>query len=189
MRAGWIVVGVVLLLVGAVLLFVPVIPQTNEVVSSSADIPFYAASVSGYSLTGSVPVAVTWTSSASTTVAAAVCSGSCTNTSQISGVTYQTGTSGSFTLNQPNGGSIVMGEESSGNGTVSVTFKITSALSTVGSLLVVVGIIALLVGIVAGRKPKPAPGMMAQPGASTTGSGNDPPGVPPPDVVVSGPSP
>jgi uncharacterized membrane protein len=149
MRIGLVIVGVILLIVGAVLLFVPVVPQSNETVSSSSSTPYYEASVSGYSISGSIPISVTWTSSGpAVEVAAGACSSGCTNPSQVSSLTFQNGTSGSFTLNQPNGGSIVMGEIYSGSSAVNVTFKITTALSTVGTILVPVGILILIVGAV-----------------------------------------
>jgi uncharacterized membrane protein len=169
MRIGLVIVGVVLLIVGAALLFVPVVPQSNETVSSSSTAPYYAASVSGFSLTGSIPIAVTWASSGpSVTVIAGACSGSCISSSQVSSITYQNGTSGSFTLSQPDGGSILMGVDQGGGG-VNVTFKITTALTTVGSILVPVGILVLIVGAVlkrGGSKPAPAP--MAAPEPTPT---------------------
>jgi hypothetical protein len=158
MRIGWVIVGVVLLIVGAALLFVPVTPQPNQTVSSSSDLPYYAASVSGFSLTGTMPVAVTWTSSGPTvSVVAGACSSTCNNQSQVSSLTSQSGASGSFTLNQPNGGSILMGVLYAGSGVANVTFKITTALTTVGTILVPIGIILLIVGVVAKKKGAIAP--------------------------------
>lgn len=161
MRIGWVVVGIVLLLIGAVLLFVPVVPQANETVSSSSSTPYYAANVTGFSLTGNIPVAVSWSTSgnASVSIIAGACTSSCQSLSQVSSLTFQNGTSGSFTLNQPDGGSIVMGVASSGSS--NVTFKISTALTTVGTILAIVGILLLIVGIVLRKKSKgsasPAP--------------------------------
>jgi uncharacterized membrane protein len=153
MRAGLVVVGIVLAIIGAALLFVPVLPQSNETATSSSSTPYYAGSVSGFSLTGSIVVAVSWSTNGNTSVnvIAATCGGSCDNVSDVSGITSQNGTSGSFTLSQPNGGSIIMGVIYSGEA-VTVTFKITTTLSTVGTLLIVLGIILLILGIVLGRK-------------------------------------
>ncbi len=164
MRIGLVIVGVVLLIVGVALLLVPLVPQTNETVSSSSATPYYVASLSGFSLTGSIPIAVSWTSSGpAVTVIAGACSGTCSNQSQVTGITSQAGTSGSFTLNQPDGGSILMGEVYTGSGTANVTFTITTALSTVGTVLVPIGILVLIVGVVLKRKGAmaPAPPMAA----------------------------
>jgi hypothetical protein len=175
MRMGLVVVGVVLLLIGAVLLFVPVVPQSNETVSSNSELPYYAASISGFALTGSTPVSVSWSVNGSTPVeiVAGACTSSCANATQISSITTQNATSGSFTLNQPNGGSILMGVVY-GGGPVTVTFKIATALSTVGTALLVIGILVLIAGLVLGRKPKPAPMMAAQPTVVAADSGRPP---------------
>jgi hypothetical protein len=53
-----------------------------------------------------------------------------------------------------------------GGGGVNVTFKITTALTTVGSILVPVGILVLIVGAVlkrGGSKPAPAPMAVPEP--------------------------
>jgi hypothetical protein len=168
---GLVAVGVVLLLIGAVLLFVPVVPQPNETVSSTAELPYYAAQVSGFALTGTTPIAVSWSVNGSNPVqiVAGACTGSCQNenTSQISSLTTQNGTSGSFTLNQPNGGTILMGVVY-GGGPVTVTFKITTALSTVGSALLVIGILVLIAGLILRRTPKAPPAMASQPAAPSS---------------------
>lgn len=170
MRIGLVVAGVIVIIVGAVLLFVPVVPQASETVQSNSSAPYYLGSISGFSLTGSIPISVSWTSTSSVEVIAAAvsCSGSgCTNVSQISGTTAESGTSGSFTLNQPDGGSIIMGIASvTGGGTANATFKITTAITTVGSILVIVGILLLIVGLVLkSKRPAPieAPAQAAEP--------------------------
>jgi uncharacterized membrane protein len=162
MRLGMVIVGVIVVIIGAVLLFVPLVPQTSQTVASNSSTPFYLGSVSGFSLTGNIAVAVSWTSTTTVTIAAAACSGTCSNISQISGITTQSGTSGSFTLNQPDGGEVIMGIVTSGGAAANATFKITTALATVGSILVIVGIVILIAGIVLHRKkpaaePAPAP--------------------------------
>lgn len=177
MRAGWVVVGIVVAVIGAALLFVPVVPQSNETVNSSSSTPYVIVSVGGYSLTGNVPVAVSWSTSgsASVEVLAGACSGTCNDTSQVSGITSQNGTSGSFTLNQPNGGEIIMGVVYGGSPAVTVTFKITTALSTVGTILLVVGILVLIIGIVLRGKPKASAAAAPPTPAPSTGPGGPPP--------------
>jgi uncharacterized membrane protein len=177
MRIGIVVVGVILLILGAVLLFVPLVPQSNQTVDTSSSLPFIAFQVGGYSVTGSIPVAVSWSSPTSVEVVAATCSGTCMNSNaSASGITIQSGTSGSFTLNQPNGGTVGIGvlapSGSSGSNTT-VTFKIATALSTVGTLLLVVGILLLIVGVVVKSKKSAAaasPPALATPPAPDTGA-------------------
>jgi hypothetical protein len=164
MRWSWVAVGVVIALLGAVLLFVPVVPQGSETAtyastSGGVQYSYYRANVSGYSLSGTIVVAVSWTSNTSTAVQviAAACSASCgENYQQLSDVTNETGTKGTFVLDQPNGGSIVMGILSTESGkSASVTFKVTTALATVATALVVIGLVLVIAGAVLRRKPGP----------------------------------
>jgi uncharacterized membrane protein len=182
MRKGLVVVGVVLLIIGVALLFVPLVPQSDETVSSTSDAPFYAASVGGFSLTGTIPIAVSWTSTAATEVVAGACGGTCQNTSDVTGIVTESGTSGSFTLNQPNGGSIAMGEVDLSGTAANVTFHITTALSTVGTILLVIGILVLIIGVVTGRKPKPMASSTSTSTMPTMDSSAPPAGNPPPPM-------
>jgi len=178
MRIGIVIVGIVLLVIGAVLMFVPVAAQSAQNVDTSSSSPYAVLSVSGFSLTGNIPVSVSWTASGTVEVISAACSASCDtgNASAISGVTIQTGTSGSFTLNQPDGGEILVGAINpslSGAGQ-NVTFNITTALTSVGTILLFVGIVILIVGVVLRGKPKAAP-MDSTMAAPAQGSPNPPP--------------
>lgn len=147
MRLGIVVTGLVILVIGAVLMFVPLVPQASQTTTGSA--PFAVLSVSGFSITGSIPVAISWSAPTTVIVAAAACSHCSSNVSTVSGVILQTGTSGSFTLDQPNGGEIAFAAvNSTGGPSPTVTYKITTALSTVGSVLLIVGIIVLIIGVV-----------------------------------------
>lgn len=58
MRMAIVVVGIVLLLIGAVLLFVPVVNQQSQTVNTASATPFDEFSVSGFSITGSIPVSI-----------------------------------------------------------------------------------------------------------------------------------
>ncbi len=180
MRIGLVIVGLVLIILGAVLLFVPLEPQTNQVVSTSSDTPYYEGTVSGFSLTGSIPISVSWNASATVQVIAGACTATCTNESQVSSITTETGMSGSFTLSQPNGGSILMGAIGPlGGSPASVTFKITTALTTVGTILVPVGIIVLILGVVL-KSQKQKMAAMAPPASPPTPPPAAPPASPPP---------
>jgi uncharacterized membrane protein len=179
MRTGIVVVGVVLLVVGAVLLFVPITPQPSQKIASNSSTPVLLFSVSGFSVTGSIPISVSWSSTGPVTVAAATCSGTCqnrANVSDVSGITLQSGTSGSFTLNQPNGGEVLIAAVNTGGGNATTTtFNVTTALSTVGTILLIVGILLLIVGVVVKAKSKPVPMQMAPPMDQSTGMADSPP--------------
>jgi hypothetical protein len=180
MRPVIVVVGIVLLIVGAVLMVEPVVPQSNQSISKNSTLPYVIESVSGYSLTGSIAVHVSWTSPTTVTVVGGACTSTCNSNSSASDLTLQSGTSGSFTLNQPNGGEILIGaingsSFSSGSGAANATFVITTAFATVGTLLVVVGILLVIAGLVM-KSDKARPAVQpAQPvtNAAPTSSGSD----------------
>ena len=188
MRVGILVVGVVVAIIGAVLLFVPLTPQSNQTTSTSSSTPFELLSVSGYSITGSIPVGVSWTATSSVIVVGAACTAVCSsaNLSSITGITTQSGTAGSFTLNQPNGGQVILGVvvvqgPPSGNAPATVTFKVTTGQATVGTALLVVGIIVLILGaVLRPRKANIAAAVAPNPSASpaTPAMGGAPPGPP-----------
>jgi uncharacterized membrane protein len=171
------VVGVVLVLIGAVLLFIPVEDQGSQTVDTSSTLPGELVSVSGFSLTGSIPVSIDWTATSAVVVAAVACSGNCesSNASTLSGVTTQTGTSGTITLNQPDGGEVGMiALPASGGHEANVTFDIKTALTSVGSILIVLGIVLLIVGVVLQGKPKAGAAPVA-PAYAPDGGTMDPP--------------
>ncbi len=159
MRAGLVALGIILAVLGATLLFVPILPQSHETINSAETTPYYAGSVSGFSLSGSIPIAVSWTVNGTdpVEVVAAACSGACTNVSEISSEAYENGTAGSFTLAQPNGGTVVLGVLYDGTPGEIVTFQITIGAATVATVLVAVGLLVLIVGVVARRPTPPAP--------------------------------
>ncbi|MCI4324745.1 MAG: hypothetical protein L3K00_02510 [Thermoplasmata archaeon] len=177
MRMAIVVVGIVLLVIGAVLMFVPVVDQGSQTVSSTSAVPGEVVSVSGFSLTGSIPVTITWTADSSVEVAAATCSGSCenANVSQVSGVTLQTGTSGTINLNQPDGGEVGVFVVSASGHAANATFDIKTALTSVGSILIVLGIVLLIVGIVLKAKPKGGAAPMVAPPMADPGTMDSPP--------------
>jgi hypothetical protein len=184
---GIVVAGIVLLVIGAVLLFVPLVPQADQTIKSNSSLPVSVFSVSGFSITGSIPVSVSWTSNASVIVVGAA-GGNIANSniSSVSGIVTQTGTSGSFTLNQPDGGEVVLGvlggSGFGGSGSnATVTFHVSTALTTVGSILLIVGILILIVGLVlkskSAKMATPAAGQWTPP--PTPPAGGEMPPTPP----------
>ena len=183
MRTILVIVGAVVLVVGAVLLFVPIVPQASQKVSSNSASPYVFMSVSGFSLTGTIPVAVSWSANATVTVVAAACTSACNTISGLSSLTIQSGRSGSFTLNQPDGGEVIFGIANSSS-PASATFNVTTATTTVGSILLIVGIVILIVGVVLKSKGKamPAAQPMPAPPAETPAEST-------PDSMMGPPSP
>jgi uncharacterized membrane protein len=156
MRVGMVVVGVVLLVIGAVLLFVPVAPQPSQTMNESSIETPYAFQISGFSITGNMPITVSWTSNTSVTLLAVACTGSCNsgNISTLSGVEVQTGTSGTFNMNVPSGGTVEIGAAPLTGGPSTTTVNVTTSETTIGSILLIVGILLLIVGLVLKRKSK-----------------------------------
>jgi hypothetical protein len=154
MRGRWVVLGIALLVVGAVLLFVPIVPQASHSVKVAADPGWYQflENVSGFSITGAVAVTVSWTSSAVVDADAAACSGYCDNVGQVASImqTQTNVTSGSFYLGQPNGGSIFLAWEKqwSPSALVNISFSIWTDLTVIGPILLTPGAIVLIVGVI-----------------------------------------
>lgn len=177
MRMGMVVVGIVLLIVGAALMFVPLSPQPQQTLTQSSTTTPYAFTISGISITGSIPISVSWSSNTSVLLVAVACSGSCSsgNVSALSGATIQTGTSGTFSLNVPTGGTVEIAVGTITGGASSTTLNVKTALTTVGTIVLIVGILLLIVGLVLKGRPKP----MAQPPMATPAQDASPPMAPP----------
>ncbi len=161
MRTGMVAVGIVLLVLGAVLAFVPLLQAGSQDVSEST--PWGFNVTAAFSITGTVPLTISYSSSQSVNILVGTCdsisysSGSpqCTNPT----VSGQNGSSGTFNINVKPGGAVVVGIL--GAGTASVTVK--EAQTPLGDILLILGIVVLLVGLVMRRRPSPAP--MAAPTA------------------------
>lgn len=175
MRIVIVVVGIVLIILGAVLAFVPLATAASQEVTSSA--PYVANITAAFSITGTVPLTISWTSGSTTSMILGACdkvnsgasniSGSCTNAQ----ITTQTGTSGSWNVNVKPGGAIVAGCFTSGC-TANITVK--EGQTVIGDILLILGIVVLIVGVVLKSKPKAAP-PMAQPMPPDNTMGGQPP--------------
>ncbi|MCI4336110.1 MAG: hypothetical protein L3K17_02805 [Thermoplasmata archaeon] len=167
MRAGIVVVGVVLLVIGAALLFVPLSPQPAQTLTQSSETTPAGFTIAGFSITGNIPITVTWSSNTTVLIVAVACSGTCANEnlSTLSGVT-QTGTSGTFSLNVPTGGQVWIAAGSLAGAPSSTTVNVKTALTTVGSLLLILGVLLLLVGLVLKSKSKAMRAPPPEPAAS-----------------------
>lgn len=168
MRAGVAVVGVVLLVIGAVLWYVPLpgtsTGQTNvaagqgEVVQATAPLAL---------LTPTVSMTVTWTASSSTQVRVLACGtdsgcGSPGSTPVASG----TGTSGSLTFSADKGSYYLIEPDHSATINVQPTVPILGG--ALGLVLLIVGILLLVVGLVARKKqPRVVPMEPTEPGTES----------------------
>jgi hypothetical protein len=161
----WVALGVVILIVGVAFLYVPVVPQFSSTQTVSLQSPnrgwyFLLENVSGYSITGVIPVLVSFTSSDLVDVEYATCTDVCHNFTQLQqgqrvAGTYQLGiltlvTGASISLNQPNGGSIwvAWGQQTTPPTSVNITYSVTTGLTVAGPLLLTAGLAVLVSGIV-----------------------------------------
>jgi len=158
MRIGFVVLGVVLTLLGAVLMFIPLVTVSSQNISSNE---LYTANVTGYSITGTVAGTLTWSTNASTTFTFRTCSVAATPT--LNGYTCpgtqtnssESGTSGTFTFSARSGGEIVAYFDAGTGTTGSVSVKL--AQETIGLIVLVLGVLLLLLGLVLKRPGKPVP--------------------------------
>ncbi|MGP8073319.1 MAG: hypothetical protein ACLPZM_09400 [Thermoplasmata archaeon] len=172
MRAGLVVVGVVLVILGVVLAYVPLVPQAAVNVTASNS-P-YIAHVTGFSITGSVPGDMTWTSSSQIDLLFGWCAGltpsfTCIGSNQS--WVWNNGTSGTVSFSVPAGGSLVVAVN--GSGSASVNIKL--AESTIGVVTIGLGILLLILGVVLKRGPVPVPPAPAPAPAVGTGNLDTPP--------------
>jgi hypothetical protein len=156
MRRWLMVLGIVLILVGIVLSYVPIVPEGSHTAtvalhsfaSEWSGWYQFSENVSGYSLTGVIPVTISWTASAGTDADAAACFGYCHNITQVEDFmkTEGEGTSGSFSLLQPNGGSIILAliQQSTPPASDNFSFSITAVLTVAGPVLLTLGTIAII---------------------------------------------
>jgi hypothetical protein len=160
MRAGIVVVGIVFGVLGALLLFEPIVPlQSQTVTSTNPDIFSVAAVVSP---TGNVELTVTWSSTMPTTFAVYTCTSVTLPASNVStacrgAVTIgtETGTSGTFHFPVKLGSSVIAGIFAQKPGTASVT--VTGSSPLLATFLLVLGGVVVVVGVILKRKGATAP--------------------------------
>jgi uncharacterized membrane protein len=143
--------GVVLVVVGAVLSFVPVASQGAQTVTEST--PF-TANETGYSLTGFVYASFSWTATSDIQFTLFTCPTLIAN-GQCSGTTYyvnQSGTSGSGSFSVQSGGFVAAYISGTGNPSASLTIKL--AEPTFGLIAIIVGLVLLLVGVILRKRSK-----------------------------------
>lgn len=174
MRIGFVIVGIVIVLLGVLLLFEPIVPlQSQTVTSANPDIFTVAAFVSP---TGNVQLTVTWSSTTSITFAVYTCTSVNLPASNVStacrGVATigsETGTSGTFHFPVKSGSSVIAGIFSQKSGTASVT--VTGSSPLLATFLLVVGLVLVVVGGVLKKKAAIDSGPTPTAGPSAHSSG------------------
>ncbi len=178
MRTGMLVAGIVVLIIGVVLWYVPVEPVT-----SSLTVPTGA----GDTLSANPPLAVlssqltysaSWTSSSSITVNVYDCGtdSSCSNAIHSGAIATGTGSSGSLSWTGPKGDYYLIVPSSTATVTAGATEPLAGGI--VGVILLVVGLLLAIIGAVRRpATPKAAPAPAAAPPSAAPASA--PPAAPP----------
>jgi uncharacterized membrane protein len=155
MRASLLIVGAILVVIGLVLAFVPLIQSISQdtVANTTTESVFqgYAWNITGFAITGSIPITISWTASGPVKTELVICSGGgfngyfyCAGTP--SWPSNQSGTSGTASFSAPSGSSLLFAMYSQNATTGHVNGEL--AESTIGLIIVIVGIILLIVGVV-----------------------------------------
>ncbi len=158
MRGGVVAFGVVLIVVGAVLAFVPILQAGSEVVTSDTAWAFDATA--SFSITGTIPLSISYTSNQSVNLYVESCTGGITQSPggmpECTGgtvVSFLNGSSGAISFDEKVGGGVIVGLVSPGSATVVVK----EAQTPIGDILLILGALFLLVGLVLPkRRPVPA---------------------------------
>lgn len=161
--------GAALLVAAGVFLFVPVVPDGPHTITPAVlvsrpphDVYFLVENLSDYSITGTVPVSISWTSSAALYMVWAICSNHRYNLTLLeagsnnvagcqpwdygpaSGATIWT-----FSDNVPNGGAIVVAFDLTqlGPHSVNLTYTIWTGLTLASPVLFGAGVVSIALGV------------------------------------------
>jgi hypothetical protein len=153
------IIGIGLILVGIALAALPLLPHPGKTITPGIPFSYHVSEV--VPILPSIPVAVSWSSTAPAEVTMWSCPSFNGNASTLGAqctrslTTSQNGTSGSATITIPNGGNLVVtaqpGSGSSASPSVSISLKSTS--TTIGFGLLVLGVLVLIVGVFLTREP------------------------------------
>lgn len=181
-----VIIGVALLLSFVVFQFVPLASQPVNPISASGSTPFEIFSVGGFSISGSIPVLISWSASSPVTFVAATCPNACrnVNVNELKGITELSGTSGSFTLEQPNGGGIVLVALNQYGGSPVVSLSVFTGLATEAAVCLFVGIAVCILGVVWRPKGRPVRAPESFPAPLSPETAPAPP-TPPPSAKVA----
>jgi uncharacterized membrane protein len=180
MRKGLFIVGVVLLILGAVLIAVPLIPSTSSFTASSPDCSG-SSCTTAYNVYSASPVVPTyaklsWTSPVTVYFVAITCTkdvssselDNANSSAQLSAdcgtnttVGNSSGTSGSYSFSIPAGGSLVFLAVSNSNTTPTVSATLTGTEPLLGLVVLVLGLLLLILGVVLKSRKQKLEGIAA----------------------------
>ena len=164
MRAGLLIGGAAAIVIGLVFALVPFVPQVSTSLPSNTPrttvFHGYAWNLTGFSLTGRIAVALSWTANLPVNTTIEVCpSGAfngtyvCRGTSSWPG--NSSGTSGGDTFNVAVGSTVLIAMYGSNQSQGYITGHVTNG--TVALVILILGIVLLLSGVVLRRRKKVPP--------------------------------
>jgi uncharacterized membrane protein len=165
-RVGFVIAGVIVLALGLVLSFVPLIPAVSQSIPANTprttQFHSYEWNITGFSFTGKFALSLSWTSNLPVRTLIEVCSNGGINGSLacVGGGTPSwpgngSGTSGSDSFSVVTNTTILIAMYGANGSQGYVTGH--TADANVGLILLIVGIILLILGIVLKRKKKAQP--------------------------------
>ena len=147
MRKGLLVVGIVLLIIGAALLGLGLSSSISSTVPAGSCLDLTPSSI------GSDPVTVSWSGASSTSTVTLSSTSDCSSSTVIAS---GTGASGSFTATLTSGTTYGI-TSSSGSPSITVANHGLSLGELLGIVLLIIGILLAIVAVIAKAKPKAAP--------------------------------
>ena len=178
MRTGMLVAGIVILIIGVVLWYLPVQPVSNSLTVPTGAGDTLSANPPLAVLTSQLTYSASWTASSSITVNVYDCGtdSACSNAIHSGAIATGTGSSGSLSWTGPKGEYYLIVPSSTATVTAGATEPLAGGL--VGVALLVVGLIIAIVGAVRGpAKAKASPAPAAAPAAAPPAAA--PPAAPP----------
>lgn len=167
MRGGVVAVGLILLIVGFILAYVPIPGQTVPSTSTSNTSPGAILSVSSppfLFFTSTLPFSLSWTATAALTVYVYACGSDSTCASvtpnSTTPVVTGSGASGSVSFTAQKGQYYeIYGKSSAATwtATYSATYAVPFIGGSLGFFLLILGIVILIVGLVVKKKQPPSP--------------------------------
>jgi hypothetical protein len=158
MRFLLVVIGVAVMVIGAVLLVIPTIPQPAVTIAAPANSAgAQAFSTSAYSLAYQQPITGSWSANTTVLFEVIICSAGCsTPNATIAASVVQTGTSGSFAVDVPEGGIVQFSMIGASGTAAHGTVNFSTALTLPGSIALIAGIALIVLGFFLRAKRKPA---------------------------------
>ncbi len=177
-RTGIVIVGVILLVLGAVLAFVPLVTQSVQQTGSSSSSGFSGYVWNNNGIVLPATVKISWSASSTVMFLYITCTNTITqsqaqaanfNISSCNGmqsygaqsstflgqtIHYDTGTSGSQSISVPAGGTLLFSGGSGSPTTINISASYPEPL--IGFILLIVGVLILLVGLVLKSKKRAA---------------------------------